>query len=177
MPLRHHRLALVSAAVAGLVIGCGVSGPTELPYPYEDAANDGPGPSSSSGGQGAAGPDSGATSGVSSGAGGSGGTSVSSGSGAGPSSGSGSGPTGGGNDDEVCQPDGADVCIDCVKAECCDEILACLDDEACACWIDCIVQTQGDVITCALQCGSPGPVIGDVFDCAELSCPDACQLL
>lgn len=173
MPLRHHRLVLVPAAAAWLVLGCGVSGPTELPYPFEDIANgDGGGATS---GQGAGGPDSGATSAVSTGAGGSGGTSSSAGPGAGPSSGS--GPTGGGNEDDICQPDGADACIDCVKSECCGEIVQCADDEACSCWVDCIIQTQGDVLACVLQCGSPGEAMGNVFDCAELQCPDVCQLL
>ncbi|HHH29902.1 MAG TPA: hypothetical protein ENK57_16370 [Polyangiaceae bacterium] len=168
-------LSIKIVALLPVLWGCGVEGPSHLPYPY-DGEDDGGAPLEDDGsiGQGAGSSGPGTTGAGAEGTTGAGGapTTSSSSTGIGTAS---SGVTTGGGVVGVCTPDGDDdACFVCAKQQCCPEVEACAAEPSCICWVQCVADTLGDVTLCAGQCGAPGAAILDVLDCAGAGCAAEC---
>ena len=172
-----QRLNITIVSIIPILCGCGVEGPTQLPYPHDgegvpveddDEIGQGAG-SPTSGGPGTSGAGAGGTTG----SGGAPSTSSSS-SGIGTAT---SGVTTGGGVGGTCTPDADDnVCFICAKQQCCPEVQACVAEPSCICWVQCVADTLGDITLCAAQCGAPGAAILDVLDCAGAGCSAECGL-
>jgi hypothetical protein len=80
------------------------------------------------------------------------------------------GPATGGSYDGDTEPPPPEIsCEMCLFGWCGDELQVCLEDANCACFAGC-----GDGDACTQQCGTPGPVVIELFGCIQRWCVAAC---